>query len=81
MPEELTRPHDYRVLLRACPDMTIIGGQAINVWAITYLDPEHSQPTGFGSHDLDVLADTQVSAIIAALPGWGYEKTPLWACG
>ena len=31
MPEELTRPHDYRVLLQAFPDMTIIGGQAVNV--------------------------------------------------
>jgi hypothetical protein len=79
MPGELTRPHDYRVLLQAFPDMTIIGGQAVNVRAITYLDPAHSRPAGFGSHDLDVLARTQASRIIAALPGWRYEKTPLWA--
>jgi len=79
MPDELTQPHDYRVLLEACPSLTIVGGQAVNVWAITYLNPEHTRPPGFGSHDLDVLARIKVSEIIAALPGWKYEKTPLWA--
>lgn len=69
MPDDLTRPPDYRVLLEACPDLTIVGGQAVNVWAITYLDPEQSHPTGFGSRDLDVLAHAKVTGIIAALPG------------
>jgi hypothetical protein len=79
MPGDLTRPHDYRVLLQACPDLTIVGGQAVNVWAITYLDLEQSRPAGFGSYDLDVLGRAKVAEIIAALPGWRYEKTPLWA--
>jgi hypothetical protein len=79
MPGELTRPHDYRVLLEACPDLTIVGGQAVNVWAITYLDPQQTGSAGFGSGDLDVLAGKKVDEIIEALPGWQYEKTPLWA--
>lgn len=79
MPGDLTQPHDYRALLQACPDLTIVGGQAVNVWAITYLDPDHSRPAGFGSYDLDVLARAKVAEIIAALPGWRHEKTPLWA--
>lgn len=74
MPDELTRPHDYRVLLEACPGLTIVGGQAINVWAITYLDPEQAAQTGLGSHDLDVLARMKVAEIIAALPGWKSER-------
>lgn len=69
MPDHLTKPHDYRVLLEACPDLTIVGGQAINVWAITYLAPEDAQRTALGSYDLDVLARSKVSEIIAALPG------------
>lgn len=79
MPDELTRPHDYRVLLEACPGLTIVGGQAINVWAITYLDPEQAAQTGLGSHDLDVLARMKVAEIIAALPGWKSERPPLWS--
>jgi hypothetical protein len=79
MPDELTQPHDYRVLLEACPGLTIVGGQAVNVWAITYLDPEHTHLAGFGSRDLDVLARTNVAEIIAALPGWHHKKPPLWA--
>lgn len=78
MSENLTKPHDYRVLLEACPDLTIVGGQAINVWAVTYLAPEDAPRTSLGSYDLDVLARRKVSEIIAALPGWKHEKTPLW---
>jgi AcrR family transcriptional regulator len=67
------------VLLEACPGLTIVGGQAVNVWAIAYLDPEHTHPEGFGSHDMDVLARMKVAEIIAALPGWKSEKPPMWS--
>jgi hypothetical protein len=79
MSDELTQPHDYRVLLEACPSLTIVGGQAVNVWAITYLDPNHTHLAGFGPRDLDVLARIKVAEIIAALPGWAHKKPPLWA--
>lgn len=79
MSGEVTKPHDYRVLLEKCPDMTIVGGQAVTAWAITYLDAERTQPVGFGSKDLDVMAKMTVDEIIAALPGWEPKRTPLWS--
>jgi hypothetical protein len=79
MADELTRPHDYRVLLEACPALTIVGGQAIIIWAIAYLESESTVPEGFGSHDMDVVAQMQVAEIIAALPDWKSEKPPMWS--
>lgn len=79
MADKLTRPHDYRVLLEACPDLTIVGGQAVNIWAITYLDSNEESRTSLGSHDLDVLARMKVAEIIAALPSWKNEKPPMWS--
>lgn len=79
MADELTRPHDYRVLLETCPDLTIVGGQAVNVWAITYLDSSAASRTDLGSHDMDVLARMKVAEIIAALPNWKNEKPPMWS--
>ena len=38
MADDLTEPHDYRLLLEACPSLTIVGGQAVNIWAMAYLD-------------------------------------------
>lgn len=79
MADNLTRPHDYRVLLETCPDLTIVGGQAVNIWAITYLDSNEESRTSLGSHDLDVLARMKVAEIIAALPSWKNEKPPMWS--
>ena len=79
MSDELTQPHDYRVLLEACPDLTIIGGQAVNIWAIAYLNAADARPEALGSHDMDVLARMKVAEIIAALPGWKSEKPPMWS--
>lgn len=79
MADELTRPHDYRVLLETCPALTIVGGQAVNVWAITYLDASGELRTDLGSHDMDVLARMKVAEIIAALPNWRNEKPPMWS--
>jgi len=81
MADKLTRPHDYRALFSACPDLTIVGGQAVNLWAITYLDEARANSERFGSSDLDVLARMRTSDIVAALPEWNHEKTPLWAFG
>jgi hypothetical protein len=68
MREELRQPRDYRVLLEACPGLTIVGGQAVAVWAIAYLDAKFTRLEGFGSRDLDVVARQTVSEIISALP-------------
>lgn len=79
MADELTTPHDYRVLLETCPDLTIVGGQAVNVWAITYLDSSAELRADLGSHDMDVLARMKVAEIIAALPSWKNERPPMWS--
>lgn len=79
MAGDLTKPHDYRALLESCPGLTIVGGQAVSVWAITYLNPEETHLEGFGSHDLDVIAKTKVAEIVAALPNWKSEKPPMWS--
>ncbi len=80
MDPENREPHDYRVLLEACPDLTIVGGQAVNVWAIVYLTPEELRAeSGYGSHDLDVFAQRTVTGVLASLPGWKSEKPPLWS--
>ncbi len=74
---DISQPHDYRVLLQTVPGLTIVGGQAVNVWAITYLDPGQLGDTAIGSRDLDVTAKVAIDQIIDALPDWKPEKAPL----
>lgn len=81
MSSEPTSPHDYKALLEACPSLTIVGGQAVNVWAITYLDRTDPKISGVASIDLDVIAKTSVKEIISALPQWKASKIPMWAFG
>jgi hypothetical protein len=80
MDVENREPHNYRVLLEAFPDFTIVGGQAVSVWALAYLKPEDLQAeSGYGSHDLDVYARRKAAEITAALPDWNSERPPLWS--
>ena len=79
--KEPTQPHDYRALLQSVPGLTVVGGQAVNLWAIVYCDPEKDNLPRFGSYDLDVIARGNVTAAIKNLPNWDYQKTPLWKFG
>jgi hypothetical protein len=73
-------PHEYRAVIASCPDFTIVGGQAINVWAITYLNPEDlKSEEGYGSHDLDVIAHRKAEEIVADLPAWQSEIPSMWS--
>ncbi len=81
MVKEPTVPHDYRALLQSIPGLTVVGGQAVNLWAIVYCDPEKDDLPRFGSYDLDVLARGNVAAAIKNLPNWDYQRTPLWKFG
>jgi hypothetical protein len=36
---DLTYPHDYRVIAGSDIKPTIVGGQAVHLWAITFLEP------------------------------------------
>src|SRR5690606_17658595 len=57
----------------------VVGGQAVNLWAITYL--ENDQVSGlvtrFGSGDMDIVNSKAVVEFIKTLPDWHYEPTPL----
>ncbi|EIP98718.1 hypothetical protein OpiT1DRAFT_03185 [Opitutaceae bacterium TAV1] len=58
----------------------VVGGQAVNLWAIAYL--EEGDPlvaaTKYGSGDMDVLQESRVIEMLRNLPGWEYKRTPLW---
>lgn len=77
MTNENTTPHDYRVLMSSVPGLTVVGGQAVNLWAITYCGPDDNLPD-HGSKDLDVIARGEVARAIQQLPNWDFKKTPLW---
>jgi hypothetical protein len=81
MVKEPTVPHDYRAFLQSIPGLTVVGGQAVNLWAITYCDPSKDDLPRFGSYDLDVIAKGDVATAIKNLPNWDYKKTPLWRFG
>lgn len=74
-----TFPHDYRVLFTGPELPVVVGGQAVNLWAITYL--ENDQVSGlvtrFGSGDMDIVNSKAVVEFIKTLPDWHYEPTPL----
>lgn len=74
-----TFPHDYRVLFSG-PELPVVtGGQAVNLWAITYLEADQAQElvTKYGSGDMDIVRNDAVISFIKKLPGWHYEPTPL----
>ena len=73
-----TYPHDYRLICAGQPPAVVVGGQAVNLWAISYLDPDtEGITTRFGSADLDVLADPALITRLKQLPGWGYRPNDL----
>jgi len=75
---DLTYPHDYRLICAGQPPAVVVGGQAVNLWAISYLEPDaEGITTRFGSGDLDVLAEPALLERLRHLPGWGYRQNDL----
>jgi hypothetical protein len=75
----LTFPHDYRVIADSEIRPTIVGGQAVNLWAITFLEEGDfaTISTKYGSGDLDVLAGPKVVEFLKSLgPNWRVDKIP-----
>ena len=72
---DVTYPHDYRLICAGQPPPVIVGGQAVNLWAISYLGPcsEGATTTRYGSADLDILVGPGLVERLKALPGWGYR--------
>ncbi len=73
-----TTPHDYRVVCQWEPAPTVVGGQAVNLWAINYL-PQVPKST-LVSKDLDIVVGADSTLSLKRIPGWLYEpnKTKNW---
>jgi hypothetical protein len=78
-----TYPHDYRIIAGSEVHPTIVGGQAVNLWAITFLEPEDVVfSTKYASGDLDVLSSPKILAFLKSLePAWRVDRIPFWAFG
>lgn len=70
-----TYPHDYRLICAGREPPTVVGGQAVNLWAISYLKPSGPdlRAKDYGSKDLDILADKKVIDYLKAVPGWVFK--------
>lgn len=70
-----TYPHDYRLICAGREAPTVVGGQAVNLWAVSYLKPDGPdlRADDFGSKDLDILADKQVLDYLKTVPGWVFK--------
>jgi len=78
-----TYPHDYRIIAGSAVRPTIVGGQAVNLWSITFLEPDDIVlSTKYASGDLDVLSSPSVLAFLKSLePDWRVDRIPFWAFG
>lgn len=83
MTPDPTYPHDYRIIAGSGVRPTIVGGQAINLWAITYLEAgEGGLSTAYASGDLDLLSAPGVLEFLRGLgPEWHFDRIPFWAFG
>lgn len=74
-----TAPHDYRVICECDPAPTVVGGQAVNLWAINYLTPEVPKEN-LVSKDLDIVASKEALAKLKRVPGWVFQprQTKNW---
>lgn len=66
-----TAPHDYRVVCQCTPSLTVVGGQAVNLWAINYLPKV--PPDTLVSKDLDVVVSSDGLATLRRIPGWVFQ--------
>jgi hypothetical protein len=73
----LTFPHDYRALFVGADAPTVVGGQAVNLWAIVYLDRDVRNRAVHGSHDMDIVSGAKALAFLKTLPGWKFSPTPM----
>lgn len=67
-----TVPHDYRVVCERQPAPTVVGGQAVNLWAINYLTATVPKDT-LVSKDLDLVVSKEAFANLKQVPGWVFQ--------
>ena len=70
-----TFPHDYRLICAGREVPTVVGGQAVELWAINYLAEGDTdlRSDQFGSKDLDILAEKKVIDYLKTVPGWTFK--------
>jgi hypothetical protein len=67
-----TTPHDYRVVCECEPAPIVVGGQAVNLWAINYLTPDVPK-TRLVSKDLDIVVTPEAFGKLQHVPGWVFQ--------
>jgi hypothetical protein len=67
-----TTPHDYRVVCGLEPAPIVVGGQAVNLWAIRYLVPQVPK-SSLVSKDLDIIVGQDSLAHLKRVPGWVFQ--------
>lgn len=70
-----TYPHDYRLLCSGSHVPTVVGGQAVNLWALAYLEKDGPdlRERRYGSKDFDLLAENEVLEYLKTVPGWKFR--------
>jgi hypothetical protein len=72
-PKELqTSPHDYRVVCECKPAPIVVGGQAVNLWAIVYLTSQVPRAS-LVSKDLDIVVSQDSFGHLKKVPGWDFQ--------
>lgn len=78
-PRPQTTPHDFRVVCEHESAPTVVGGQAVNLWAINYLTPQVPRENLI-SKDLDIVVSKEGLLKLKRVPGWVFQprETKNW---
>ena len=74
-----TTPHDFRVVCEHESAPTVVGGHAVNLWAINYLTPQVPK-ANLVSKDLDIIVSKEGLPKLQQVPGWVFQprETKNW---
>jgi hypothetical protein len=67
-----TTPHDYRVVCEHEPNPAVVGGQAVNLWAVNYLSNQVGAEE-LVSKDRDIIVEKDGLASLRRVPGWAFQ--------
>ena len=67
-----TTPHDFRVVCEHESAPTVVGGHAVNLWAINYLSKQVPAPD-LVSKDLDIIVSDEGLPKLKRVPGWVFQ--------
>ena len=67
-----TTPHDFRAVCEHESAPTVVGGHAVNLWAINYLTAQVPKESLI-SKDLDVIVSNEGLPKLKRVPGWVFQ--------